>query len=277
VHVLNSLRRVPRLVAVLAVVAIVGAGAVAYAGGSGPGTTGYTPNKADQVTNIDVLRAEIKNYYGVPNAKAGPTGTWADPLNPDSNYAHETESVASEGTHWLTAQDKVPQKAIVLDVDDTTLATWNYELFSNWDYNPATNAQFVNDELFPAVPGMVAMVDQAKDEGYAVFFITGRPDSQAAATLGNLANAGYPAPDALFTKPPVGSYPSYLDKPEFCATAIANNVSCATIPYKSGTRAHIENDLGYEIVGDFGDQYSDLLGGYADKTFKVPNPNYYLP
>ena len=33
--------------------------------------------------------------------------------------------------------------AIVLDVDDTTLTTWNYELFSDWDFNSATNANFV--------------------------------------------------------------------------------------------------------------------------------------
>ena len=50
----------------------------------------------------------------------------------------------------------------------------------------------------------------------------------------------------------------------------------ATIPYKSGTRAYIESQ-GYNIVADIGDQFSDLLGGFADKTFKMPNPNYYLP
>jgi hypothetical protein len=53
-------------------------------------------------------------------------------------------------------------------------------------------------------------------------------------------------------------------------------VSCPTIQYKSGTRAHIESQ-GYNVVGDFGDQFSDLLGGFADKTFKMPNLNYYLP
>jgi hypothetical protein len=26
-----------------------------------------------------------------------------------------------------------------------------------------------------------------------------------------------------------------------------------------------------------GDQYSDLKGGYSDRTFKKPNPNDYLP
>jgi hypothetical protein len=82
--------------------------------------------------------------------------------------------------------------------------------------------------------------------------------------------------DGLFTKPPVGSYPAYLNKPQFCAAAIAANQSCPTIQYKSGVRAHIE-DLGYEIVANFGDQFSDLKGGFADRTFKLPNPNYYLP
>ena len=50
----------------------------------------------------------------------------------------------------------------------------------------------------------------------------------------------------------------------------------ATVHYKSATRAHIES-LGYEVVANFGDQFSDLVGGSADKTFKMPNPNYYLP
>ena len=249
----------------------------------------FTPTSADQVTNIDILRMEIANYYGDP-AKSGT-------FSPDSNYAREASSVAADGAHWLAAKanSQAPSgmKAIVLDVDDTTLATWNYEVFSNWAYNPTTNATYVLGQLFPAVPGMVGMVSQAKAEGYAVFFITGRPDSQHVATLGNLGadgtgiDAGYPAPtavdighggftDGLFTKPSVGSYPAYLDKPEFCAAAIDADKSCATIPYKAGTRAYIES-LGYEIVADFGDQYSDLLGGYADKTFKMPNPNYYLP
>jgi predicted secreted acid phosphatase len=205
----------------------------------------------------------------------------------------------------------------VLDVDDTTLTTWNYELYSNWDFNPGTNAQFVGltngnwtGNAFPATPGMVALADQASAQGYAVFWITGRGDSQHAATIANLVNdtaaglpdlntvtisgttipevdAGYVMPtpldighggftDGLFTKPPVGSYPSYLDTPEFCGPYIHTGRSCPTIQYKSGTRAYIESQ-GFDIVGNFGDQFSDLLGGFSDKTFKMPNPNYYLP
>ena len=76
----------------------------------------------------------------------------------------------------------------------------------------------------------------------------------------------------LFTKPAVADYPAYLKT----ACAGDPNGSCTTIHYKSATRAHIES-LGYDIVANFGDQFSDLKGGYADRTFKLPNPNYYLP
>jgi hypothetical protein len=263
---------------------VLGTGGIALAA---PSSTTFTPKTADQITNIDVLRIQIANYYGDP----GKTGVFTA----DSNYAMEASSVAAAGSRWLSAKaGKAPKQAIVLDVDDTTLATWNYEVFSNWAYNPASNATYVLGQLFPAVPGMVAMATQAAAEGYAIFWITGRPTSQYDATLGNLGadgigmDAGYPVPTTidrtgagdvgpgLFTKPSVGSYPAYLDKPEFCAAAIAAAKSCATIPYKAGTRAYIES-LGYDIVADFGDQYSDLLGGYTDQTFKMPNPNYYLP
>jgi predicted secreted acid phosphatase len=286
--------RAPWVVLALGIAALAAAGAVAVAGLQ-PADLSYTPNSESQVTNVDVARAWIKNYYGSPGATTGkagdPTGKtqdWRSPLNAASNYAAEASSVAKDGANWLAARSKVKGKAIVLDVDDTTLATWNYELYSNWDFNPTTNGNFVTGELFPAVPGMVDMVQQANAEGYAIFFLTGRPAAQEGATLGNLTDsdtvgldAGYPAPttlsngeDGLFTKPAVADYPAYLKAA--CADELAQNKSCTTIHYKSATRAHIES-LGYEIVGNFGDQFSDLEGGFADKTFKMPNPNYFLP
>jgi predicted secreted acid phosphatase len=280
-HTLTWLARAPRTAVIAMALLLVTAGGVGAAGIQALHI--ITPHSADQVTNIDVLRLELKNYYGDP----GGTGTFA----PDSFYAQEASSVATQGGQWLAAQAKAQApsgtKAIVLDVDDTTLATWNYEIFSNWAYKPDTNATYVLGQLFPAVPGMVEMVNAAADEGYAIFFLTGRPAAQEGATLGNLTadsigvDAGYPAPttlnngeDGLFTKPAVADYPDYLQTA--CAAEIAAGKSCTTIHYKSATRAHIES-LGYEIVANFGDQFSDLEGGFADRTFKLPNPNYYLP
>ena len=230
------------------------------------------------MTNIDVARQQARNYYGDPLG----TGVFAD----DSNYAKQARSLARDGEHWLAKRHNTKgTKAILLDVDDTSLSTWNYEIFSNWAFNPTTNGQFVTDQKFPAVPGMVDMVRTAEREGYAIFFLTGRGAAQEPATLGNLTedgvgvDAGYPKPtglpngeDGLFTKPAVADYPDYLK----AACANDPNGSCTTIRYKSATRAHIES-LGFDIVAKFGDQFSDLKGGFADRTFKLPNPNYYLP
>ncbi len=33
-------------------------------------------------------------------------------------------------------------KAVLFDIDDTTLNTYNYEIYSNFVYNPTTNAAF---------------------------------------------------------------------------------------------------------------------------------------
>ncbi len=299
------------------VIGVLATAATMAVAGLQPADLNFTPRSEAQMTNIDVGRAYAKNYYGAHTATSGPNGSWDTPLNLASNYSNEARSVASQGGNWLHARRNVAHRAIVFDVDDTTLTTWNYELYSNWDFNPTTNAQFVGltnntwtGNMFPPTPGMVDLASQANALGYAIFWITGRGDSQHQATIANLQDDGaaglpdidtvtlngktvpevdaeYPAPtpidtghggftDGLFTKPPVGQYPAYLDKPQFCGPFITQGVSCPTIQYKSGTRAYIESQ-GYDIVGNFGDQFSDLLGGFSDKTFKMPNPNYYLP
>jgi hypothetical protein len=272
-------RRSRVLAAAVVTAALVTGGGAAVAATTVPAITTKTPKSASDITNIDVLRQQIANYYGDP-LKTGEIGK-------HSNYVKEVHRVEDRAGAYLAKhvhRHGKGKRAILLDVDDTALATWNYEVASNWDYNPTTNGEYVTDQKFPAVPGMVGLVKAAKARGYAVFFLTGRGAAQEAATLGNLTDdgvgkdAGYPVPtdpdgagteDGLYTKPALADYPAYLTK-------ACGGDACTTIEYKSATRKHIES-LGYDIVANLGDQYSDLKGGAADKTFKVPNPNYYLP
>ena len=178
-----------------------------------------TPRHASSITNIDVLRQQIANYYGDP-LRTGRIG-------PHSNYVKDVHAVELRASEYLLRahHEHGKKKAIVLDVDDTTLATWNYEVASNWAYNPTANGVYVTDQEFPAVPGMVRLVKLAKADGYKVFYLTGRPSAQAQATLGNLTkdgvgvDAGYPKPTdpdgagadtGLYTKPAQADYPQYL-------------------------------------------------------------------
>ncbi len=283
----TTVRRSGRMMVVMVAAVAISLTFAVVVAAAGPAIRTFTPHSANQITNIDVLRQQIRNYYGDPlGSGVFSTGSY---------YAREARSVAKKGSQYLQAHAHhhgSGKRAIILDVDDTTLATWNYEIFSNWAYNPATNATYVNGQLFPAVPGMVRMVKRAKALGYAIFFLTGRPAAQELATLQNLTtdaipapdvDAGYPTPttlvngeDGLFTKPAIADYPQYLL--DACADELSQvpQKSCTTVHYKSATRKHIES-LGYDIVANFGDQFSDLKGGAADKTFKMPNPNYFLP
>lgn len=138
----------------------------------------------------------------------------------------------------------------------------------HFNFDPVLQNTWVLDGKFPATPGMVAFVNAVEAKGYAVFGLTGRGEAQEPATLANLAAVGYSGftADNFFTKP--ATMPSYVH----CATD-----KCTTIEYKSGTRKHIERDLHYDIALNVGDQFSDLIGGYADRSVKLPNPTYYLP
>jgi len=232
------------------------------------------PTSADQIQNIDQVKTAIKAYYGdtLDTTTVDPVTGLKDlhTFSPTGAYANEVDGIVSEAKWYLShsqhAQTGPGTKAVLFDVDDTTLNTYSYEIFSNFVYNPTTNAQFVNAEVFPAVPHMVGLEKYAESRGYKVFFLTGRPGTQRTATEGNLTNVGYDVKDSnVYLKDYTAD--TWLSP---CAT------TCTTDQYKTLTRQHIES-LGYDIVANFGDQYSDLNGGFADRTFKIPNPMYFLP
>ena len=83
---------------------------------------------------------------------------------------------------------------MVFDIDDTLLNTYDYTLAEQFGYTSASNAIWVNAAAFPAVFYMPQLVSYASRHGYSVFYITGRPQSQTAATIKDLTSAGYGSP-----------------------------------------------------------------------------------
>ncbi|WP_329369524.1 acid phosphatase [Streptomyces sp. NBC_00669] len=234
------------------------------------------PRSDKQIPNLTNVVDEIKAYYGDTVDASG-----EHQASPTSNYAHQVAGIEAKAKSWLAqaataghghgggkGHGKSGKPAIVLDVDDTSLLTYNYELEVGFNYTPASNQTYLDTKNMPPVFGIDTLVNWAASKGITVFWITGRPEAQRTDTVRNLTAEGFKAPadtSHLYLKN-AATPPSYLP----CGA------TCTTIEYKSGTRAHIES-LGYDIVGNFGDQYSDLEGGHADKSFKLPNPMYYLP
>jgi hypothetical protein len=290
------MRQVLVILGAAAIVALVAAGFAGALSGSVPAPPA-NPTSADQIQNIDQVKTAIKGYYGdsttstddpVPNSIDNAT-IKLHAFSQTGAYANEVAGIVADAEKYLNnppgsgnGKKFSGTKAILFDIDDTTLNTYNYEIYSNFVFNPTTNAAFVNACLpapvgvdacaFPAVPGMVGLEKFAESKGYTIFFLTGRPQNattnQRPGTLANLTAAGYDVTDGnVYLKDASGATQPWLAP---CAP------SCTTIQYKSLTRQHIES-IGYDIVANFGDQFSDLEGGFADQTFKIPNPMYFLP
>jgi hypothetical protein len=149
-----------------------------------------------------------------------------------------------------------PKLALVLDIDETSLS--NYEELAATNFNEAVAALALGvvQADSPAIQPTLLLYQVAQRQGVSVFFITGRPQGIPQVreqTEKNLKAAGY----------------------SDWAGVILNDTRQPTVPYKSGARAEIEKQ-GYDIIANVGDQESDLLGGHADRAFKLPNPFYFI-
>lgn len=204
---------------------------------------------AEPMENFGVARYRLSDYADC----VGTGGCyWAD-LDAQAKRA-EAE------LKRLIATEKAGEKlALVLDIDETSLT--NYCEMKREDYGFISvpfNEWAVSAEADMAIPGTLRLFNEARAAGLEVFFITGRPGEQRAATARNLEAAGYRGWKGL-------------------ALREGDEKTMATVAYKSEERKKIV-DAGYRIVMSVGDQWSDLNGEpRAEISVKLPNPFYYLP
>ena len=236
------------------------------------GSSGATQG-GEGIPNIDSVKKTIAAYYGDP-------GTGIS-NKVDSPYIREMRALALREVGKISAACFVGKKlhknpAVIMDADDTNLWTYDMEVAAmHFNFNPTLQNEWVQDEKFPATPYMVELENKVQQAGCTVIGLTGRNDDQKAATLGNLAAVGYTGFTAAnyytkWTGVGASQQPSYIHSAA---------VKCTTIEYKSQTRAYVQTPAGggYRIVGNFGDQFSDLIGGSSLFDIKLPNPTYYLP
>src|SRR5262249_28429350 len=104
------------------------------------------------------------------------------------------------------------------------------------------------------------LFNQAKAKHVKIFFVTGRRDTPPLreATERKLPAVRYNGWEALFMRPPA-----------------SNDTFKSVQEFKTSQRAAISKN--FTIIANIGDQQSDLDGGYAERTWRVPNPFYYIP
>ncbi|MFJ8592596.1 HAD family acid phosphatase [Streptomyces sp. NPDC093598] len=125
------------------------------------------------------------------------------------------------------------KQAIVFDIDNTALET-----------------DFGFSYPQPANKPVLEAARYAQERGVALFFVTARPDIIASFTQYNLKQSGYQV-SGLYVR-------GFID--------LFKNVA----DYKTAQRVDIERK-GYTIIANIGNSATDLSGGHAEKTFKLPD------
>ncbi|KAI9107866.1 hypothetical protein K1719_021202 [Acacia pycnantha] len=205
--------------------------------------------EAHNIIEWTTVPTECENYVG--NYMLG------------QQYRQDSKAVNREAYLYVRALPlpKDGRNVWVFDIDETTLSNLPYYAqngFGAEPYNSTTFNAWVEKGAAPALPETQKLYNKLLNLGIKIVFLTGRPISQTEVTASNLKKAGYHTWHKLILK----------NTTEYSgATAMV---------YKSAERGKLEKE-GYRIVGNIGDQWSDILGtSTGTRTFKLPDPMYYL-
>jgi acid phosphatase len=204
---------------------------------------------AEPTPNLGALKTKLIAYHDCATPAAS---CYTPTLNRQADLAI---SYLRRRVAKATSAEKL---ALVLDIDETSLSNWDQEKADDFGYITSDWDAWIDRKEAPAIAGTLRVYNEAIAHGVAVFFITGRPESQRAATADNLKSAGYSTWAGLALRAP-------------------HPAEQTTSQYKSAQRRKITDD-GYKIILNIGDQMSDLNGQpQAEYSVKLPNPFYYIP
>lgn len=196
--------------------------------------------------NFGQLLTEIKEYHD--------TGLYSKEIE---KTIHLAQQFLDKRVLQTTPKHTTQRLALVLDIDETSLSSYDLMLKRQFVATPEVLYNEFKSAEDTVIEPTLSLYNDAIRHGVAVFFITGRVESLRQATEINLHNAGYANWSGIYFRAD-----DKADEP--------------TATYKARMRSLIEQQ-GYTIVASIGDQTSDLVGGHAEQTFKLPNPYYFIP
>ncbi len=172
-------------------------------------------------------------------------------------YQAGLERVAASALAWVDerASRRLPAErlAVVFDLDETLLLNWSSISANDFGYIPPLWEQWVDQAAAPAIESVREVYRAARKRGMAVFYITGRSERDRVGTERNLHSIH------------CAEYVELICKPA--------EVKQSSAAFKTAARERLMRD-GYTIIANLGDQESDLVGGFSERTFKLPNPFY---
>ncbi|KAL6841685.1 hypothetical protein ACP4OV_028514 [Aristida adscensionis] len=258
---------------VLALLAAATAAATAAASATGvrpilrmvPDDPAATSSDADDALLCDSWRLSVETGNAGPWSAVPPRcGAFVRAYMEGDRYASDSAVAAADSLAFAAqaaaAGEGGARPAWVFDVDETLLSNAPYYAVNGWglqEFNETSFDEWVDAAKAPALPSSLKLYNELQGLGFHVILLTGRSEFQRNSTEANLLFAGYRSWEKLILRQP-------------------SDIGKTAVQYKSERRAAMEAE-GFKILGNSGDQWSDLIGSpMATRSFKLPNPMYFI-
>jgi hypothetical protein len=172
-----------------------------------------------------------------------------------AEYTKQFETAIAQARAAAEAHKGEKNVAIVSDIDETLFDNRPYYEKHTKDFNWEDFFVWMKEGDSPLLQKTADLLSWARDNGYAVFLVTGRHEDARVGTTESLVRRKV-AYDGLYMRK-VGDNRRAED-------------------FKSEVRNNLEQS-GFKIIVNIGDQVSDLYGGHAEQCVKLPNEMYYIP
>ncbi|CAN4120660.1 unnamed protein product [Withania somnifera] len=208
---------------------------------------------------MNVELHNIRDYEVVPQECVAYIGKYMT----STQYKVDSERTIDEcilhlSTNCILENDG--KDAWIFDIDDTLLSSVSYYKKNGFGGNkPNVTAleDWMSQGKGTALPHSVKLFNHLKELGVQIFLVSSRKEYLRSATVDNLVHVGFYGWKSLILR--------------------GQEDECKNV---QKFKAEVRNKLiskGYRIVGILGDQWSSIVGlPSAKRSFKLPNPMYYL-
>ncbi|KAL9688437.1 hypothetical protein QQ045_032858 [Rhodiola kirilowii] len=200
-----------------------------------------------------------------------------------TQYTIDSERTLEECVKHLTISCSLKndgKDAWIFDIDDTLLSTLPYykkHNFGGEKLNLTSLEEWKSQSKAPALAHSVQLFNELKSRGVEIFLISARNEKLRSATIDNLVNVGIHGWTSLILRDESEGVMSLIWKILSSLWIRGDENECKdVVTFKAGARKDLLNK-GYRLWGIVGDQWSSILGSpTAKRTFKLPNPVYYV-
>lgn len=190
----------------------------------------------NELTNLTTAKELVQRYY-----EGGQFDKELNEIIADAKKQFDKVEVKSNST-------------VIFDVDDTVLLNYEASKKMGFGYVKSIVDEWVSSAKVPAIPQVKNLYNYLVQRGFKIIFLSGRFYNEYDYTFQNLVNQGFTVFDSLIVRNP-------------------DEQKLPTAEFKSNIRK-VLTEKGFNIIGNVGDQWTDLNGGNSGVQVKIPNYLY---